>query len=495
MLRRLGDHRAVVLANLEGALGHYNAAAAYLRGFALTGNPAYVTKYQKAIGDADAHLKKVLPALQAAEDSQLYEEFQKKTTALKQYGEQLIPLVQAREAATGPDRAAAEKELAAFNDSHKGIVEAVIEAGESLADRQAELMRSGQDLVSARVNHTMNISIALVVATMVLGLIIAFFIARAIANPIRLVDAGAAKIAAGDLTGDELRIKAKDETGRMAESFNTMLANLKEIVRQLQEKAKTVATSAGELSAGAENVSAGVAETSSNINEVASTVEQVTARAQKIAETSSRSASYAWEGKEGIQNIVTQMGAIQRATGANEEIIRSLNESAVRISQIVGLITHVADQTNMLALNAAIEAARAGEHGRGFAVVAEEVRKLAEQSAGAAGEINTLITAVQQKSQKAVQSMSESTSQVETGARVVQDVGATFEKIIADVESLAEEIQAVAAAAEEMSSAVENVAAASEEQTATMEEVSAIAQNLSGLAVELETLAGRFKLA
>lgn len=323
----------------------------------------------------------------------------------------------------------------------------------------------------------------------------AFIIARMIANPIRLVDAEAAKIAAGDLTGKEIAVKSKDEVGSLAESFNEMLKNLQEITRQLQEKSRIVASSSTELSASAENVSAAVTETSTTIAQVASTVEQVAANAQSIADTSAQAAAYAKEGNEGLKNVVDQMEAIQETASNSGRAVSGLSESAGRITQIVELITSIADQTNLLALNAAIESARAGEHGRGFAVVAEEVRKLAEQSAGAAKEIYNLITSIQQESQKAVESMEQSGAQVETGAKVVQEVRSTIEKIIAAVQGLAGEIQSVAAAIEEMNSGVQNVAGATEEQTATMEEVASTTQNLAGLAEELDELSKRFKLA
>lgn len=332
------------------------------------------------------------------------------------------------------------------------------------------------------------------IISLIAGCVAGYLLSGSIAGPIKLVSLEATRIASGDLTGEEIAVKSKDEISKMAEAFNTMQGNLKEIVRQLAEQSRNVASSSAQLSASAESVAAGSSETAANINKVASTFEKVANNTQKIARISSESADLAREGSQGIKGFTVQMGGIQEATAFSSEVINGLNQSTVKISQIVELITQIADQTNLLALNAAIEAARAGEQGRGFAVVAEEVRKLAEQSSGAAKEIFQLISSIQQESQKAVQTMTEGVSRVEEGAKTVDEMGRTFENIIHSVRSLAGEIQFIATSVEEMSGLVQNVAATAQEQTATMEEVSSTSQDLSGLAFKLEGLAGKFKI-
>ncbi|AEG15594.1 methyl-accepting chemotaxis sensory transducer [Desulfofundulus kuznetsovii DSM 6115] len=476
------------------ALAHYNAAAAYLRQYILTREEDLASRYQQSVKNGDDKLGKIAPLLERAEEKDLLQKFQAQAADFKQEADQIISLVKASKSASEGERAVIEERLAQI-ESRSTVVRNLISAGTALADFEKQVLDDDANRTLSRANRDINISIILVAVTIVLGLILALFIARMITAPIRLLDAGAAKIAAGDLSGEGINLKTKDEAGRLAESFNTMLYNLKEIVRHLQEKSDVLTSSASELSASAQNVSAGASETASTISQVAGTVEQVTSNVSHIAEMAELAAGHAREGSEGIRNIRMQMDAIQQAAAGTGEVIRNLYETTSRITQIVELITHITDQTNLLALNAAIEAARAGEHGRGFAVVAEEVRKLAGQSAGAAKEIYALITTIQQESQKAVQSMEMSVTRVENGVQVVEEVGVTFERIIEAVQKLAGEIREVAEAAEEMSSAVQNVAAAAEEQTAAMEEVSSTTQNLAGLAGELDTLAGHFKLA
>ncbi|MBR2142988.1 methyl-accepting chemotaxis protein, partial [Anaerovibrio sp.] len=197
------------------------------------------------------------------------------------------------------------------------------------------------------------------------------------------------------------------------------------------------------------------------------------------------------------------------------KVITELGEESDRIGKIVDTISSIADQTNLLALNAAIEAARAGEHGRGFAVVADEVRKLAEQSSGSAGEIAGLITSIQDKSQRAVTVMNEGVSRVEMGTKVVQASGSSFNEIAEMVRKVAEEsqamnnivvalsdntqniekaIQSVSVKSSSVSSEAESVSAASEELTATMSEIADSSKVLANMAQDMLKAVEHFKM-
>jgi methyl-accepting chemotaxis protein len=330
-------------------------------------------------------------------------------------------------------------------------------------------------------------------AAVILGIIIALLITRSITGPVSSLVNVANVAASGDLTS-EIEVKSKDEIGKLAAAFKTMVGEMRELVRQIMEKSSAVSASSQQLNSSAQQTSAGASENAATMTEIASTVEQVTANVQSISQSSEITTGHANEGSNGLVTINSQMQAIASTASEASAAIDGLNTKTQEINQIVDLITSIADQTNLLALNAAIEAARAGEQGRGFAVVAEEVRKLAEQSANATKEISGLVSAIQIESQKAVSNMAEGGREVEAGTRVVQEVGQNFRNIISAVQDLSSQIQEVASATEQMSSGVQNVAASTEEETAAMEEVSASADSLSRLAEEMNLLVGRFKV-
>lgn len=201
------------------------------------------------------------------------------------------------------------------------------------------------------------------------------------------------------------------------------------------------------------------------------------------------------------------MMEIEETVSTSAAIISQLGERSKEIGQIVETISGIAGQTNLLALNAAIEAARAGEQGRGFAVVADEVRKLAEQSQGAAQQIAGLIGEIQSETDKAVVSMENGTSKVKAGTGIVNEAGETFEKIIVMVTDVAQKVEQISTRIrglargsqhvvasihqfEELTTKtveeVQTVSATTEEQAASMEEIASSSQCLSQMAAELQ---------
>ena len=233
---------------------------------------------------------------------------------------------------------------------------------------------------------------------------------------------------------------------------------------------------------------------------------------QQIATDSSTNAG---DGKTKVDIAIEMMKNIEVQVMSSSKVIGELGKRSDEIGQIVETISGIAGQTNLLALNAAIEAARAGEHGRGFAVVAEEVRKLAEQSSEAAGNISALIDTIQKDTASAVESIEQGNKCVEEGTNSVAETGKSFvgieeqaakltenvEKSLMDIgavfmsnQEIFTSIQKVREIANRSSDNANSVSAATQEQTASMHEIDDASKTLSDLANELQGEVDRFKL-
>lgn len=360
-----------------------------------------------------------------------------------------------------------------------------------LESHAADLTAGAEDAAQlARTGIIIAIVIAFIIAVFVGGLTI-----RGITGSLRSTVELVADLSAGegDLT-QRLPVSGSDELAQLAEGFNRFMVRLQEMVAAVAEAAKQTAANAGEVSATVEETAASVAEVASTSNEFASTIQSVSGNSQNMAELAENTRSTTNQGAEQIENTVSAMQAISQTMSQLSSEITSLDNQSERIRSIVDIITNIADQTNLLALNAAIEAARAGEHGRGFAVVAEEVRKLAEQSGKAAGEITQVIEEMRRVVQETVSQSDQSSAKVDEGASAAQTSGKMFSEISSIIDRLTDGIREIASASEELASGGEEIAASSEQQSASVQQIGASIENVANTANELQNLVQTFKV-
>lgn len=261
----------------------------------------------------------------------------------------------------------------------------------------------------------------------------------------------------GDLADGDLTVNAtvsEDFTGAIADSVNFAIDQLRQLVLVINSTAERVSQSseqtqmnAVELAEASEHQAQEIAGVSAAINEMTVSIDQVSNNASESATVAQRSVAIAYNGAEVVQRSIEGMNVIRDQIQETSKRIKRLGESSQEIGDIVGLINDIADQTNVLALNAAIQASMAGEAGRGFAVVADEVQRLAERSANATKQIETLVKTIQADTSEAVMSMESTTSEVVRGARLAKDAGEALEEVQTVSNTLADLIQNISNAA------------------------------------------------
>ena len=322
---------------------------------------------------------------------------------------------------------------------------------------------------------------------------------------LRLLDE-MANLAEGDLT---VHATVTEEiTGAIADSVNYAIDALRSLVTTINTTAVEVSAAAEKTQATATRLTEAsghqareIASASAAITDMADSMESVSRDAQDSVDVAHKSLEIAQKGAGIVRRSIQGMDTIREQIQETSKRIKRLGESSQEIGDIVGLITEIADQTNILALNAAIQASTAGEAGRGFAVVADEVQRLAERAGNATKQIEALVKTIQADTNEAVSSMENSTANVVSGAKMAEDAGEALIEIENVSDELAKLIQGISNSASQQASVamdVSNTMNVIQEITLQTsegtEETSASIGNLSELANELRKSVAGFKL-
>ena len=372
------------------------------------------------------------------------------------------------------------------------------------------------------------IVIAVVIAALAVAICLALRLARTIGEPIRLCTARIDLLAQGDLSSPVPDVRAKDETGILAQKtraiadtlhsiieneryllremasgnfqvriekpaiyvgeFQEVRSSIENILEEMNRVLAQIHDSAEQITAGAEQVSAGAQSLSQGSTEQASSVQELAASANEISEGINKNT----EDLSAVGNKAHQIA--DEAAESNQRMqnmlhaMSDINESSREVSKIIKTIEDIAFQTNILALNAAIEAARAGAAGKGFAVVADEVRNLAAKSADASKDTASLIERTLQSVERGKTIADETASSLEKVLSNVNEANDMMESVVQNSHSQAESVSQITQGLDQISSVVQT-------NSATAEESAAASEELSGQAEMMKGMIAKFKIA
>jgi len=401
---------------------------------------------KEAWDNVDRGWKIYEPLPQTTEETVLWKKFVPAWEDWKREHEKTISLVrsgrieEAREMSFGPTQ---EK----FKEAET-LLEEIIDLNVKVAE---DALKKGDASVSTVKSTSLVTSAVGVVVAIILGIFISMGIKNPLAEGVRVMES----ISNGDLTVD-IEVKSKDETGQLLAAMKNMVEKLKAIVGDVMSAGSNVASGSEQLSSSSQEMSQGATEQAAAAEEASSSMEQMVSNIKQNTDNAMQTEKISRKAAEDAQ----QSGM------AVTEAVTAMKEIAGKIS----IIEEIARQTNLLALNAAIEAARAGEHGKGFAVVAAEVRKLAERSQAAAGEISQLSSSSMEVAEKAGDMLNKLVPDIQKTAELVQEISAASneqtvgaDQINKAIQQLDQVIQQNAGAAEEMSSTSEELASQAEQ--------------------------------
>jgi methyl-accepting chemotaxis protein len=443
-----------------------------------TNDPVVRGYFQKEITAQSAKITEIQKSVEGMLDSQVEKDlFAEVGKQRKVYTDQRAALNKMEEAGGG--NPAEVKDM--VDNKLLPALDKYVQSVQDVLSHYEDEVKEAEASVNADYNAgRMALMIGVAVA-LVLGALLAWRLTVGITKPLKEALVVAEAVAAGDLTSRSMSEPTKDEPGQLLAALKRMQESLTRTVTTIRLGTDTIATASSEIASGNLDLSSRTEEQASSLEETASSMEELTSTVKQNADNSRQAnqlavaaSNVAVKGGSVVSQVVTTMG--------------SINESAKKIVDIIGVIDGIAFQTNILALNAAVEAARAGEQGRGFAVVASEVRNLAQRSAGAAKEIKALI--------------GDSVEKVDAGSKQVAEAGSTMDEIVEGVKRVADIMAEITAASQEQSDGIEQVNQAvsqmdqvTQQNAALVEEAAAAADSMQEQARALAQAVAVFKIS
>ncbi|KTG28640.1 chemotaxis protein [Idiomarina sp. WRN-38] len=465
-------------------------------------DPTRLAKYKESLQDAIDALKRNQDEYEAtiedAEARKLFKEYMALDKEFWKLNDQFDKLVDA--GLTDAIDSIRENNILPLTDKISGKLDELLAREMALIDEASE---EAQD-VSSAANIAVIIALVVVISLMALFAIV---LTRSIVKPITAAVDFAKTIAARDLTRS-IEVEGEDEPAQLLRQLRTTQEQLRESISTISESSEQLASTSEELSSVTQDSTRTIQQQSEEleqaataVNELTTAVETVAQDAQNASEASEEANRQAQQGDSRVRETVRAIEELSQEIGDSSSNVTELAEKVTSITKVLEVIRGIAEQTNLLALNAAIEAARAGESGRGFAVVADEVRSLAHKTQQSTVEIEDMVKAINESSDRSVSTMEKSMERATRTLDVAREAGEALQLIATAVSEINNHNTSIASAAEEQANVARDVDKnlvsirdLSNSTASGAEQTNASSDELSRLAVSLSELVKRFRI-
>ena len=534
------DHTYQVLSKIDALETDLLKIETGQRGYTITGNESFLEPYHLGLSQVQETLAS-LRSLTADDpiQQQNVTNLQPLVTGRLAFSKEILDLEKNKDH---------EMALKRTRDGDgKRFMDQIRQITTAMRNVETDLLKQRTDESRANARRTiLTITLGVSIASMLL-ILAGAFIVRSISKPLQKITVAAEKIAAGDLDVAIHTNGRMDEVGVLERAFGRMTTSLQETARgagevasgnltvriqpqstrdvlgnalgmmvgklssligQVQKSGIQVTTSATEIAATAKQQQATASEIFSTTTEIGATSKEISATSKELAkamksvtEVAEETTTLASAGQGGLVKMESTMKQIMEASGSINARLAVLSEKAGNINTVVTTITKVADQTNLLSLNAAIEAEKAGEYGRGFAVVATEIRRLADQTAAATSDIETMVNEMQSAVSAGVMGMDKFSEEVRRGVDVVSQVSTQLTQIIQQVQTLTpnfetvnEGMQSQSLGAQQISEALAQLGEAAQQTVESLRQSNLAIEQLNEATAGLQSGVSRFKV-
>jgi methyl-accepting chemotaxis protein WspA len=381
--------------------------------------------------------------------------------------------------------------------------------GDQVSKQIGDLVKAEQQDAIRDIRFWSGLNLIVTIVAVLLLVMLKWLVARSIVRSTDVLNTRMQQLASGasDLTA-RVEVDSEDELGLLAQSINALIAKIQSIVGKVREASLQLLSVASQIAATArqqeqtvQNLSASTTEVAASVREISATSKDLSGTMNEVNQSAGHAAELATRGRDNTTRMATEMKHLVESTASVSAKLGMIREKADSINAVVTTITKVADQTNLLSINAAIEAEKAGEYGRGFLVVAREIRRLADQTAVATLDIETMVRQMQDAVSAGVMQMDKFADEVRSGVGQVTTINQMTYEIITEVQNLSDRFKLVnegmrnqSVGAEQINEAMGQIADGARRSAQSVQEFERATTHLRGSVEGLNQEISQFKI-